>query len=148
MSESGFCHAGPEIPKGPAHLAVEALLNEAGKKRTQVRIVLRAVAGGHLDPYLLNLYTDAICAVFWGASAIPTEPITFPVMVDNLSEHINVGKLRSIPYTRRTRVPFWWPFSWPPKWVDSNMTCGEVTEVFGFGDVQVGTPVDIYPSSQ
>lgn len=37
------------------------------------------------------------------------------------------GKLAKVYYHRRTRVPRWWPFSWPPKWEDSHMSCDNIS---------------------
>lgn len=37
------------------------------------------------------------------------------------------GKLLKIYYRRRSRVPRWWPFRWPPKWFDSHITCDSIT---------------------
>jgi len=36
------------------------------------------------------------------------------------------GEVVKVAYRRRTRVPRWWPFRWPPKWVDSHITCDHI----------------------
>lgn len=36
------------------------------------------------------------------------------------------GRLTRVSYRRRTRVPSWWPFSWPAKMVDDWLTVENV----------------------